>query len=67
MADIADDMSDGTSCCGCGAYFLRTNGHPALCGDCFTEQRKDIRDRTIDRRDAIQKSRYPVIGEDDNG
>lgn len=37
MGEIADDMVDGNCCALCGVYFIRSNGCPAVCDDCFEE------------------------------
>ena len=35
--EIADDMVDGSSCSGCGIYFVESHGYPVLCKVCFHE------------------------------
>lgn len=35
MGQIADDMSEGACCSGCGMYFEDDHGFPVLCFDCW--------------------------------
>lgn len=61
MGEIADDMTDGTSCCLCGQYFedekgcIVEHGYPVVCWECWDElTRKERKD--------YQRSLYPTLG-----
>ena len=37
MCEMADDMTEGFACSGCGIFFNEPHGFPVYCQDCYAD------------------------------
>jgi len=61
MGEIAEDMTDGTSCALCGVYFTETHDYPVLCKDCWREswKRHQAGQQRSPKQLGYQKAQHP--------